>query len=136
MEEKKIQQKLILYQLLHKHMETLQERFKLLENTMVENATTRQVIGDLKEKTEMDLLIPLGSGYFVSGKSMKGGKLLANIGAGVFAEKETPDAEKLLDERKNEIEGVQEQLQEELKRTAAQLNAIGAELKHTMEHKK
>lgn len=127
MKEKTSQQKVILFQLLQKHMQSLKERSSLLEKRMIENATTKQLVNDLEKKSKNDLLIPMGSGLFFQGKSRKG-KLLSNIGAGVIVSKDTDDAKKLLKNNREQIENAQEQLQEEFKKVSAQLNSIGSEL--------
>ena len=126
----------MLYQILQKHIETLKERFALLENNMIENATSRQVIGDMKSGSDRDLLIPMGSGFFMHGKSKNGSNLLTNIGSGIFITKPAEEAEQLLDKRKREIEDAQEELQNELNRTVAQLTSIASELEVAMHHGK
>jgi len=130
-EEKKaeFQQKMVIYQLMQKRLEELQQQAMLIERKFVELETTKNTISDI-EKTEKgrDLFFPLGSGVFVKGTASNDKSLMVELGAGLVSVKDTRAAKDFLEKKGKEIENSGKSLEKELKRTVEKLNEIALQL--------
>jgi|GEM_PF-1036329 len=130
-EEKKaeLQQKMVIYQLMQKRLEELQQQAVLMERKFVELETTRNTISDI-EKTEKggDMFFPLGSGVFVKGKASSDKSLMVELGAGLVSMKDTKSANDFLEKKGKDIEDSGKDLEKELKKTVEKLNGIAHQL--------
>lgn len=127
--QREMQQKLILYQLLQRHLEELQQQAGLIERRYIELETTRQIVGDLeKHKDKADVMIPLGSGCFVNGTAEAAGKVLTEIGAGVFVRKTDEAITNFLEENKAYIEKSSDELRKEMENVIGKMNKIALEI--------
>ena len=103
--EREMQEKFITYQLLQKQLEMLREQAVQIENNFIEIETTKQTIANLaKLKKENEIMIPLGSGYFIEGKIINLKNTLMSPGMNVMVEKDFKAAGESLDEKKKDIE--------------------------------
>ncbi len=130
-EEKKqeVQEKLVLYQLLQRHLEDLRQQALLLERVFIEIETTRQTVDDLKKlKDENETFVSLGSGVFIHGRVPGTKKLLIDIGAGVLVEKNTGSTDDILDDKRKELENASRELENEMANTLKKMNELGMEL--------
>lgn len=129
MDEKGMQENVLIYQILQKHLEELGQSALLLDRRYAEIEAAREAFEDiagLKEKNEV--LIPIGSGIFSYGKITDAKKVLVEVGAGVLMDKEPESARKFLEEKKQEIEKLAGELQAEINGTSEKMNAIASEL--------
>ena len=127
--QESMQEKVILYQLLQRHLESLTQNAVMLERRYEEIESTRMAvedIGKLKEKNE--ILVPLGSGFFTYGKITDSGKMLAEAGTGIFMDKDPGSAKKLLEERKQELEKLAGEMQQEIGDVSSRLNGLAMEI--------
>jgi prefoldin alpha subunit len=127
--QESLQEKAILYQILQKHLENLTQNAVMLERRYEEIEATRMAledIGKLKEKNE--ILIPLGSGFFTYGRITEPGKMLADAGAGMFMDKDSASSKALLADKKEEIEKIAGELQNEMSEVSSRLNSLTSEL--------
>jgi len=127
--EKEMQEKVILYQLLQRHLESLSQNAVMLERRYEEIEATRLALEDiekLKEKSE--ILVPLGSGLFTYGKITDSGKMLVDAGAGVFMDKDPESSKRLLEDKKKELEKLAKDMQDEIMDVSSRLNSIAIEL--------
>lgn len=124
-----IQQKLIIYQLMQKRMEELQQHAMLLERRFMEIEITKQAISDMEKLGEnSELFFPLGSGVYARGKVAATKDMMIEAGAGLMLKRSPEAAGKLLDAKVSDIEKSGKELQEEINRTAARMNGIAGEL--------
>jgi len=138
--QESLQEKAIIYQVLQKHFENLAQNAVMLERRYEELEATRMAVEDierLKEKNE--ILIPLGSGFFTYGRITDTNKMLADAGAGMFMDKDSESSKSLLAEKRQEIEKLAGELQNEMSEVSSRLNSLTAELedlsRHQQEHR-
>jgi len=132
MEQRELQQKIVTYQLLQKHLEELKNQGLLLEKKAIDLEATRQAIDDLKKtKKDSETLIPLGNESYTYGKIIDLKKLLVDIGSGVFVKKDIESSLKLLGKKRQDIEKMSRELHIELNNTANNMNAIALEIEKT-----
>ena len=129
MDEKELQERLIVYQLLQKHLESLTQNAVLIERRYEEMEASGQALKDIKAMAEKnDILIPLGSGLFSHGKIADSKKLIAEVGAGVFLEKDMESAKAILEQKKQEIEKLAGSMQQEMLEVSSRLDSLAMEI--------
>jgi len=126
---KDIQEKFVLYQLLNQRLEEIKQHATIIQQKMVEFETTRMAVEEFKNVNEnKDLLIPLGSGFFASGKSVSDKKILVELGAGIYAKKSLEDASEFIGRKRKEVDDAIQMLQMEANAITAKLGEIVPEL--------
>lgn len=83
-----MQEKVMLYQILQKHLESLTQNAVMVERRYEELEATKMALEDLAKAKESEILVPLGSGFFTYGKITDSRRMLADTGAGVFIDKD------------------------------------------------
>ena len=126
--EREAQQTLILYQLLQNHLEQLKNQAALFERRLMETEITKQTLNDLKKSKESDVLIPLGSGCYSHGSIRNSEKIITDVGAGIFVERETGQTNEILESNKTEIENLSKNLQDEINTTVKRLNDVALQI--------
>jgi prefoldin alpha subunit len=124
-EKAELQQKLIIYQLMQKRLEELQQQAMLIERRYAELEVARNTISDLeKTKKGGEMFFPLGSGVYAKGNVHEDKALMVELGAGLVSVKKPRAAQDFLEEKKKEIEASGKDLEKELKTTAEKMNEI------------
>jgi prefoldin alpha subunit len=144
MDEKELQEKLIVYQLLQRHLESLTQSAVLIERRYEEMEASGQALKDIEKSGQSEILIPLGSGLFTHGKSGDSRKLIVDAGAGIFLEKDMESAKELLEQKRQDIEKLAGSMQQEMIEVSSRLNSLAMEIescsreagKETPEHGK
>lgn len=124
-----LQQKLIVYQLMQKRLEELQQKAVLIERRYAELEITKNTISDIeKTKKGGEMFFPLGSGLYVKGSASDDKKLMVELGAGLVSIKGTDAARDFLEEKKKDIENSGKGLEKEMRTTVGKINEIAHEL--------
>lgn len=123
-----VQQKIMTYQILQRHLENIRKEAELVERKFIETEATRQLLGDIKMGSkETEMLLPVGNGLFAKGK-LTDKKLLMEIGAGILTKKSIESAEQVVNETRVEIEQAAKKLNNEMKEAVQKLNQLTPEL--------
>lgn len=137
-QEKEMQEKVILYQLLQRHLESLSQNAVMLERRYEEIEATRMALEDIEKLKGSEILVPLGSGFFSYGKILDSKRMLVDAGAGVFMDKDPDSSKRLLEDKKKELEKIAKDMQDEIMDVSSRLNSIAMELEdmsQEQEHK-
>jgi len=128
-DNKDVQEKLVLYQVLQKYLEELREQAVVIEKRFIEIEATGQVLDDIKKLKEAnDILIPLGSGCYGHGKITDVNNTLIDVGAGVFMNKNPEEAKIFLEKKKAEIDKIAKNIQNEITTVVNKINLLGQEI--------
>jgi prefoldin alpha subunit len=128
-EKKEISEKYIIYQLLQKNLEALQQQKSMVESQQFEIETTLQGLNDLeKVKDDNEILIPFGSGCYVYGKITNKNEVIVNLGANVMAKKDLNYAKLVVEEKKKELKNVEKELENEINKVTEALNELAIEI--------
>lgn len=120
-----IQRKNLQFQILQANMQMIHEREHSLSHRLDELAETRHAIEDVKKvKPGSELLVPLGSGNFVSGKISDTGKILVGVGGGIAIKKSPEGALKFLEERAAETGSALQELEKQFMHMEAELRKM------------
>jgi len=126
--EKEMQEKVILYQLLQRHLESLSQNAVMLERRYEEIEAARMALEDIEKAKGSEILVPLGSGFFTYGKILDSKRMLVDAGVGVFMDKDTDSSKSLLEDKKKELEKLAKDMQDEIMDVSSRLNSIAVEL--------
>jgi len=127
--DKELQEKIVLYQILQKHLEELRENIINLQRRLIELDSTIESLKDVsKLKENNEILVPIGSGCYLHGKIMDFKKVVTNLGAGVMTHKKIEDAIKLVEDNKKEVERLIGNLQNEMEDVASKIDIIASEI--------
>ncbi len=134
MENKEIQQRVLMYQLLERNLEELREQGVLIERGFLELETTKQALDEVKKAEKgSEILIPFGSGCFGYGKIDESNDVLVNVGAGVMAKRDFEFAKQVLENKKQELDKIVERLQADMSRIVNEMNKIGLQIQKMAE---
>jgi prefoldin alpha subunit len=127
--QQEIQEKILLYQILHNHVEQLRQQAMILEKDFIEIDGTIQAVEALSAgKTDHETFVPLGSGCYGYGKISNSKKFLVNVGAGIVVDKTFKDAKEFLENRKKEREKMLNRIKNELDGTMAKITNTAREI--------
>jgi len=124
--EAEIQEKVIIYQLLNKQLEELRRDAVIIQERLLELDGTRQAIEELKKPRE-DVLIPIGSGFYLYGK-ITGKKILSNVGADVMVDRSVEDAIEMIEEKKKELERLKSDVERDTNNVVKTINEMLPEI--------
>ena len=127
MDEKELQEKIMTYRLLEARLDSLVKQRDVLINRLIELQSTLQSIDEI-EKSDEDILFPIGSNAFKSAKIVSKDKMIVEIGANVALEKSAEEGKVIINRRKDEIEGLINQIQDEIQKISVAVNQLGPEL--------
>ncbi len=124
-----INEKYILYQVLAQNLEGLKQQLELVEQQMMELKSTSVSLDDIKQAgTESEIFLPLGSGCFSRGRITDNKRMLVNVGAGVFIDKEMKDVRAFVETNLKELEKAGIEIEEQMRRMAAQMNELASDI--------
>lgn len=132
--QKQVQEKIMLYQVLQKQMEEFRQQASLIENRLTELEVTENALKEMKGVSSGDeAMFTLGGGCYGFGKLLINNKVMVEIGSGLVASKTLPDAINFIESRKAEIEGIAKNLQSEVTKVTESINQIGLEIQQLNE---
>lgn len=127
--QKDVQEKVLVYQILQNQLEEFAKQATVLETRLNELDMTENSLREMKSvRTDSETLFSLGGGCYGHGKLLDKNKFMVEIGAGIMANKTLPEALTIIGARKNEIENVTRKLQVEMEKIANSMNQIGIDL--------
>ncbi|MCD6229269.1 MAG: prefoldin subunit alpha [Candidatus Diapherotrites archaeon] len=93
-----------LLQSIQEQGQQLKEQLEAMHQAVTQMNMTVGSLQSVEKQKKEDILIPLGSGCFLKGKSTDKEKVIIDLGPNVLAEKPIKEAVKLVTERKQGIE--------------------------------
>ncbi len=114
--------------------ESLQKQLDLLNQNLVEISLTANTLNELeKNQGEKEILVSLGSGSFIEGKLPRTETVIVGLGAGVSAERNIPEAKKILEERAEAYGKLVERSRGELDKVVSRINILQPQLQIVLE---
>jgi prefoldin alpha subunit len=130
-DEKKLNEKYILYQVLAQNIESLKQQMQIVEEQIIGIKSTLNTLNDLKTvKEKNEIFLPIGSGCFGKGMLMENDRMLVNVGSGIFLEKSIDDAKAFLEERLKEIEKAGKDIEAYAEKIALQMNELAEDIQN------
>ena len=129
MSEKELQEKILSYRLLEARTDSTVKQRDFLISKIMELQSTLKSIDEL-EKSEGEILFPVGGEAYKTGKVVNDDKMVVEIGANVALEKSTKEGKAMLEKRKGELESSVNGLQQELIRIYEIMNKLGPEIQN------
>ena len=128
-EQHKLQEKIVMYQLLQNHIEQLKQQLMAIEREFLEIDGTTHAVKTLSSGKEAhETYIPIGTGCFVDGKINNKKSFLLNVGAGIMIKKSIVDISSFLEDNKKERERFLNKIKGDLGLTVEKINGIAKEI--------
>jgi len=128
-EQKKMQEKILMYQILQNHVEQLKQQAMVLERGLMEIDGTMHALESISSgKAEHETIVPLGSGCYAFGRMENSKNFLLDIGTGIITKKKQNEMKEFLEERKKEREKMLERMKNDLESTVEKINELAKEI--------
>jgi prefoldin alpha subunit len=109
---------------LNSRYETIVEQLKIIEQQISELSTFEEELGTIKEKSSQDMLVQIGKSVFAPVKIDHSSKLLVDVGAGYFINKNIDEVKLIVLEQKKRLESFKLQMSPELDKITQELQSI------------
>ncbi len=134
--EEQLRRILYEYQLMENSVQILQQRFQVLTSASSDLQISQQTLQDMKDLPNNNpILIPIGGGTFVQGKTSDLSIVVVGIGADISVEMKIEDALKEINNRLDEVMKAKTSVEEQLSQILQQMeiyqnvaNRLSAEL--------
>ncbi|MBM3291668.1 prefoldin subunit alpha [Candidatus Bathyarchaeota archaeon] len=134
--EEQLRRILYEYQLMENSVQILQQRFQILTSASSDLQISQQTLQDMKDLPNNNpILIPIGGGTFVQGKTGDLSTVVVGIGADISVEMKIEDAIKEINNRLEEVTKAKTSVEEQLSQILQQMeiyqnvaNRLSAEL--------
>lgn len=114
---------------LQERIKALKENLDMLDTTIRERLVTAETLTHLGNvEKDQEILIPIGSGSFVTAATGKTENVLVGIGAGISIEKKREDAIKSVNTQVNEFEQLRLKLGQNLEEVTKRYQELQAQL--------
>jgi len=130
--QKEFQEKVLAYRILESRINALSQQRDLLTNKMFEIQTTLNSIDEL-EKSDEDIIFPVGSESYAYGKISDKGKMIVEIGAGVAMEKTFEEARSILKGRMADMDKALTTLERNMQEAGESLEILEPEIQRMAE---
>jgi prefoldin alpha subunit len=117
-------EKIELINSLNSRYETIVEQLKIIEQQISELSTFEEELGIIKEKSSQDMLVQIGKSVFAQVKIDPSSKLLVDVGAGYFINKNIDEVKLIVLEQKKRLESFKLQMSPELDKITQELQSI------------
>jgi prefoldin alpha subunit len=132
-DEQKLQELYVEFQLLTQHLKQLQQQHALLQQQMLEMASSIQSLDDMaKVKEQTEILVPLSSGVFARAKISDTGNLIVNVGANVAVSKTAGQARELMEKQLKESEQLSMKIATQIEKFSKKAVALQSQLKELL----
>lgn len=125
--EKELQEKMFVYRTLESRLEALARQRDLVSSKIVEIVSTISSIDEI-DKNQENILFKLGGEAYTHGNVADKNKILVEIGAGIILEKPIEDGKEILNKRRQEMENVLKEIQNNILQVSAAMNQLGPEI--------
>lgn len=125
--QQQVQEKYMLYQIHQQGIQELQNQLALIERRQMELEATGHALEDLNGK-EGDVIINLGSGVYIAGKTGMAKGFLLDVGSGIFAKRMHSNVMKIIEQRKEELLVIRLQLQQQLENIVDKANTLVSDI--------
>lgn len=125
MTEKKIQEKIMHFQILEQQLKQVKQKEQNVIFQMDELERTKESLDSIKEN---DTWIPIGAGVFVFGKITDSKKVLIGTGSGTAIKKTKAECKKILDGRVKEAEKVLNDIDKDAQKMINELTKLQSEI--------
>jgi prefoldin alpha subunit len=130
--EKELQEKVMMYRIIESRLDALIRQRDLFLNKMAEMQNTLASIEEI-EKTNEEILFPIGSEAYAPGKVVDKNKIIVEIGAGVALEKNFAEAKEIILTRSDDIEKAVREIQQDVQKLDMSLNVLEPEIRDLMQ---
>ncbi|MBI2545411.1 MAG: prefoldin subunit alpha [Candidatus Aenigmarchaeota archaeon] len=129
--EEEAQEKMLMYRMLESRLESAARERELVSEKFMEVVSTISALENI-EKNSDNILFKMGSEVYANGKLDGNNKLLIEIGAGIVVEKSLEEGKQILTKRREELERLSKETQNNIEQITEMLNKMAPELNELM----
>jgi prefoldin alpha subunit len=133
--EQELQTKLVQLKYLEDYLQDLLARENLLITSFNDIENAEETVNELSKKNGFETLVYIGGGMYVYGRIDSRDKVLVNVGANVVIEKKFNDALTFLQERKEEIKRILNDIDQQKQQTASAIQKLREEVEDNIRKK-
>ncbi len=115
-------QKAMESQILQAQISELEKQLDEISSKKAELLFIKESLNQIKNQSNKDILLPLGSGILIRGKLTDDKKVLVNIGGNTIVEKSVDEAKQIIDKQIEEISSVSKLIDNEIKKYSSIYN--------------
>jgi prefoldin alpha subunit len=130
--EKELQEKVMMYRIIESRLDALIRQRDLFLNKIAEMQNTLASIEEI-EKTNEEILFPIGSEAYAPGKVVDKNKIIVEVGAGIVIEKNFAEAKETILKRSDDIEEAVIEIQQDVQKLDMSLNVLEPEIRDLMQ---
>ncbi|MBU0980995.1 MAG: prefoldin subunit alpha [Nanoarchaeota archaeon] len=133
-DEKKVQEKYMEYQMVEQQLKQLQQQIQAIDSKLEEAAVLFNSLEEIKAaKPGSEVLVPMSNGIFVKGTLTDASTMLVNVGGGVVVDKTVQEVKDLIKTQIDEIQKAREQAVIEFEKVLKSYSDIEEQLKKMVE---
>ena len=132
MNEKELQEKMLIYRTLESRLEMFTRQRELINNKLVEIVSTISSIDELGKKQE-NILFKIGSEAYAYGDISDKNEILVDVGAGIILEKSIEEGKETLNKRKHDMENAFKEVQTNIAQISNAMGQLGPEINELIE---
>ncbi|MEM7825275.1 MAG: prefoldin subunit alpha [Candidatus Aenigmatarchaeota archaeon] len=126
MEEKELEEKILIYRFLEARFNSLMKEREILLTKLLEIQTSMQSIEEIKKSDE--ILFAIGSEAYVFGRIKEKERVILDVGGGIALEKTPEEAKKTLEKRKLGIEKTLNEVERNIVEISSRLQKLAPEI--------
>ncbi|MDK2892044.1 prefoldin subunit alpha [Methanohalophilus sp.] len=104
--------------------QSIQQQLNVVRVSIDECKKAINTLDELPGESELESLIPIGSGSFLNARVMNNDKVVVDIGAGFRVEKSVNGAKEILNKRCDNLQKIMENMTQSLSKIAEKLQSI------------
>lgn len=131
-ERKELQEKILTYRIIESRLDALLKQREMVASKIIEIQSTLSSMDEI-EKTDGEVLFPIGAEAYTSGKVTSKNRVMVDIGANVILEKTVEEGKHILSKRKTEMENTLNEMQRDIGELSSALEQLGPEIQEMSE---
>lgn len=114
--DQKEEEQMLMAQLMQQQVAEIEDQIAQIDAKKMELQIVMDSIKDLKERSNSDLLVPIGSGVLAKAELRDGGNFLINVGANVIVEKSAQESRDVVIIQMGELDKARDMFMKELEK--------------------
>ncbi len=125
-----VQKKIFEIRMLEEQINQMEEQIRIIDREILEFHNLISDLDEIKKINNKEVIVPLGKNIFIKSKVEKGDELFVNLGSKAMVRKNTEQAKKLLENKKEKFLEARENIGKEADKVIKKITEIDHEIMH------
>lgn len=130
--DQETQRKVMEFSMLEEERKKLEEQLQAIAQQNANFLSLKENLKDI-EKHEGEFFASVGSGVFMKSKLLDNKQVLINVGAGIIVEKDSKEAQKIVDRQMKKLNEVKEEVEKHVEKNFGSLVKLEGELRNLVQ---